>query len=114
MSKPDIATEWLVKSNLPDGQRWSSLDDASFDEPEIAWKGILSVLQHELTAEQEASLAAGPLEILLSLYGDRYIELVEREAAQNPRFNYLLGGVWRCNASEDVWNRVQKARKQTW
>lgn len=113
-STADIAAEWLAKSQLPDGERWTRLDEAPYENPEAAWQGVLSVLEHDLTPQQLALLAAGPLEELLSLYGSEYIERVEREAAQNTRFNYLLGGIWRCNASQDVWDRIQKARKETW
>jgi hypothetical protein len=110
----DIAAEWIAKTSLPEGQRWSRLDEAPYHDPELTWRGVLGVLQHELTAEQFALLAAGPLETLLSRYGCDYIERVEREAAQNPKFNYLLGGVWRCTAPQEVWERVQAVRKETW
>ena len=113
-SAEEIAREWLVKSVLADGERWSALDEAPYNDPELTWQGILAVLLHELSPEQFALLAAGPLETLLSRYGPDYIERVEREAAQNPKFNYLLGGVWRCLAVKDVWDRVQTARKKTW
>jgi hypothetical protein len=110
----EIAQEWLAKSSLPAGERWSRLDEAPYDDPELTWHGVLAVLQHELTPEQFALLAAGPLETLLSRYGPDYIGRVEREAAENSKFNYLLGGVWRCTAPQQVWERVQAARKETW
>lgn len=113
-SAAEIAMEWLTKSQQPDELGWTLLDEAPYEDPELAWQGVLSLLQRDLTPEQLALLAAGPLETLLSLHGSNYIERVESEATQNPRFNYLLGEVWRCNASQDVWDRVQKARKETW
>ena len=88
--------------------------DVVHDEPEVAWPAILQVLGHELTEDQIAVLAAGPLEDLLAVHGPLFIERVEREAERNPRFNHLLGGVWQNQMTQDIWSRVQRARKEVW
>ena len=59
-------------------------------------------------------IAAGPLEDLIAGYGAIYINRVEELARKNPRFNYLLGGVWKNSSSEDIWERVEKARLTIW
>ena len=87
--------------------------DAVHDSPEVAWVAILEMLERKLSDEDIASLAAGPLESLLAMHGQKFIERVEQQAQRNPRFNHLLGGVW--NPGEpDIWQRVQKARKEVW
>jgi hypothetical protein len=95
-------------------KQWFESDKTMFDActeaPEIAWSAILQILQHELTEKQTSLLAAGPVETLLSHHGPTFIERVEREARQSPRFRDLLAGVWRLGMTQDVWNRLRKAR----
>lgn len=107
-----IVEDWLFQSQFEDCD--AAMLDIVYDEPELAWLAILQTLTHDQTAEQLALLAAGPLEILLSTHGPRFIDRVEHEAKHNERFNHLLGGVWQCLTPEDIWNRVQTVRKTVW
>ncbi|MBX3426488.1 MAG: hypothetical protein KF688_12475 [Pirellulales bacterium] len=66
-----------------------SLFDTCTEEPGVAWQAILEILRHDLTAEQTADLAAGPLESLLAWQGAVFIDRVEEEARRNPKFNHL-------------------------
>ena len=95
-------------------RQWFESDKTMFDActeaPEVAWAAILQILQRELTAKQLSWLAAGPVETLLSHHGPEFIERVEREARQNSRFHHLLGGVWRLGMTQDVWDRLRRAR----
>jgi hypothetical protein len=59
-------------------------------------------------------IAAGPLEDLIADYGDLYIDRIEVLARKNPRFNYLLGGVWKNASKNDVWKRVENAQLKEW
>jgi hypothetical protein len=88
--------------------------DACTEEPEIAWQAILKILQSDLTDELKALLAGGPLETLLSCHGAAFIDRIVEEAKSNPRFTDLLGGVWRQDMPEEIWRRVEKARKSVW
>ena len=119
-----VVEDWLLNSDWLFELPWSfetpseindsSLFDLVCDEPEIAWSIILQILEHPLTEEQESLLAAGPMESLLRRHGSQFIERVEREANRCPRFNHLLGGVWQNTTHEQIWTRVQKARKTVW
>lgn len=84
--------------------------DYIFDTPEFVWEVVLQIIQHDLTEEQQALLAAGPIEDLLALHGAQFIDRVEQQAQASPRFANLLGGVWRRDMPEDIWNRVERAR----
>ena len=84
------------------------------DAQEVAWGAILIILQRDVSNEEKALLAGGPLETLLSLHGSTFIDRVEQQAKENPAFNHLLGGVWKGEMSPDIWERVQKARKRVW
>jgi hypothetical protein len=88
--------------------------DAVHDSPEVAWVAILRILERELNDEQRSLLAAGPLEDLIAMHGSQFIERVEHEARQNPRFNYLLGGIWQNQAAPEIWQRVLRVRKEVW
>lgn len=111
-SVTDVVQYWLEQSQRPDGD--VTLYDVVHYEPEIAWPAILQILTNELTEDQIAVLAAGPLEDLLGVHGLQFIDRIEREAEQNSRFNHLLGGVWKNQMTQDIWERVQKARKEVW
>src|SRR5690242_14854176 len=80
---------------------------------EECWKAILEVLSQQPPPEVLAVLAAGPLEDLIDDQGQAFIERIERQAALDPAFRHLLGGVWE-SGSPDVWSRVQKARGERW
>src|SRR5260370_42031758 len=88
--------------------------DACTERPEIAWQAILEISQHDLTDEQKALLAGGPLETLLAWHGADFIGLVEEEARRSPRFNHLLGGVWRQEMLNEVWEGIERTRKEGW
>ena len=84
------------------------------EQREDAWLVIQAILRHDLTDDQMSVLAAGPLETLLSWHGAAPIERVEEEARRNPKFNDLLGGVWRGAMPDEIWERVERARKAAW
>lgn len=107
-----VVNDWLEQSQLSDGD--STMYDVVRDKPEVAWPAILQISQRELTEGQIAVLAAGPLEDLLAIHGPQFIYRVEIEAARNPRLNHLLGGVWKSKMEPEIWQRVQKARKEVW
>jgi len=102
----DLVSEWFRGDYL--------MFDACIDEPEAVWLAILEISGRELTDEQKSLLAGGALETLLARHGPAFIERVEAEATNNPEFNYLLGGIWRQDMSEEIWSRVEKARKEAW
>jgi hypothetical protein len=96
------------------GDSEGAMYDASTEEPETAWQVILEILKRELTDDQRALLAAGLMEDLLVWHGAAFIERVEEEAKANTRFNHLLGGVWRRGMPVEIWERIEKARKEVW
>jgi hypothetical protein len=108
---PDQSVEEVVSAWFEGEQ---TMYDAVHDAPEIAWLAILRILQQDLTDEQRSILAAGPLETLVGMHGSQFIERIELEAKQNPRFNRLLGGVWKNQSSAEIWERIKKARLEEW
>ncbi len=80
--------------------------------PQEALQMIVMILERDLSKKRFEMLAAGPLEDLLKSSGEVVIDQIEKEATQNPKFATLLGGVWKSEIKDEVWNRVQKARDQ--
>jgi hypothetical protein len=80
-------------------------------EPEMLWRFILEVHKRETSPKVVAVLAAGPVEDLLSEFGDTYIDRIEDLAQKDARFKWMLGGVWQDGMSEELWYRLQKARE---
>ena len=39
---------------------------------------------------------------------------IEELARKDPKFNYLLGGVWRNAMTDEVWQRLQAIRNHVW
>jgi hypothetical protein len=92
----DVTTFWA----------YSKLADIVADNPQEAFDLILQILGATEDENVLQVLAAGPLEALIHHHGSFVIDLVEREAATNPKFVRLLQGVWEAG-SRDVWKRVE-------
>jgi hypothetical protein len=81
---------------------------------EQLWRFILAAYKRDLSDRTIPVLAAGPLEDLLATQGPEFIDRVEELARKDPKFNYLLGGVWRNAMTDEIWQRVQAARHHVW
>lgn len=93
----------------------SAVSDWRYDEKhEAVWEFIIRSFEREMSDRALAFLASGAVEDLLADFGEIYIDRIEELARKNPRFNYLLGGVWKNGMTDDVWTRVQKARLAVW
>ncbi|HET6978999.1 MAG TPA: hypothetical protein VFI24_21885 [Pyrinomonadaceae bacterium] len=79
-------------------------------QPELLWNFILAVHERDVNGTVSGHLAAGPVEDLLSEFGENYIERVETLAASDVRFKRMLCGVWQDTMSDELWNRIQLAR----
>jgi hypothetical protein len=93
---------------------YSQLDDLLFDDPENGWLVIQEIATKEISEEVMAVFAAGPVENLLSRHGPLFIDQIEEKAQNDPKFNFVLGGVWQNLMTDEIWKRIKKIRKQTW
>jgi hypothetical protein len=96
------ATQQVMDWGYPDG------------DPELLWQFIIAAYPKSLSDKVVSVLAAGPVEDLLAKFGDKFIDRVEQLARSEPKFNYVLGGVWKSSMSEGVWERVQRIRTKVW
>ncbi|MEP7076814.1 MAG: DUF6869 domain-containing protein [Acidobacteriota bacterium] len=113
-------TYWQADKNSPerDANDWANqllFDWAGTDyKPDLVWQFILEAYLRDLSDKLISLLAAGPLEDLLARFGSDYIDRVETLARKDPKFNHLLGGVWKNAMLDNIWNRLQAARKEVW
>lgn len=102
----DHERNWWAVSQVMD---WSLNGEA-----DRLWAFILAAYSRNLSDRVVSVLAAGPLEDLLAKHGPKFIERVEQLARQDEKFNFLLGGVWQNDMSDEVWNRIKSARRAAW
>jgi hypothetical protein len=82
--------------------------DLVHEQPEIALGLIAEIWGRDQSRSVIQILSAGPLEDLLTEYGDRMIAAVEKIASADPTFRKLLGGVWKNAMPDSIWARVQQ------
>ena len=88
--------------------------DITYSRPAELWEVILEILRRTEDMDVLCILAAGPLEDYLGKCGEDAIERVETQAAADPRFKHLLGGVWKNAMSDEVWKRICACRGGVW
>ena len=103
---PEYEANWWAVSEV--------LDWALEGEGDLLWQFILEVYKRDPSDKVIGVLAAGPLEDLLAKRGTDFIDRIEELARKDPKFNYLLGGVWRNAMTDEVWQRVQAIRNHVW
>lgn len=77
---------------------------------EDVWRFILKVIARRPPKHVLGYLAAGLLEDLIAFRGSQFIDRIEAEAEKDPLFRNTLHGVWRSASSEEIWERVVRAR----
>jgi hypothetical protein len=108
-----LASSWIAHQSGYDDVV-DKMYDLLYDDPENARLVIQEMNSREISEKVTANLAAGPLEDLLALPGDSFIDRIEAKAKQEPKFNYLLGGVWRSSMKPIIWERIEKVRNKVW
>src|SRR5687768_2537237 len=118
-----LVEAWIAGHESEDGtseqeRNWwaiSQVMDWALDgEADRLWVFILTTYKQDLSDRVVSVLVAGPLEDLLAKHGPMFIERVEELARQDQKFNFLLGGVWQNTMTDEIWKRVQAARKEIW
>jgi hypothetical protein len=105
----ELLDEWLEWAANPSGDFTGHSEFIWIieNEPEKGWSAILAALADPKQESYLGIMAAGPLEDLLSFHGEKFIERIELEAKKNPKFAWMLGGVWKHTMTDEIWARVQ-------
>lgn len=121
-----LAADWIacgggggIGSPASNGLAQFLLTDFPREEPQLVWDTVLLIVRSypeadfhsDLATEAKAvcgTLAAGPVEDLLSFHGKDFIDRVEREARADRRMAWVLGGTWRFEMDGEIWSRVRQ------
>ena len=111
-----LADTWVRHRHAPEDSEersetfWAIEEaiDLFFDgRSEELWQLILKIHERDHSIAIQQVLSAGPIEDLLSNFGEQYIERIEDKARKDPMFAKALGGVWQSNMSDEIWARLQ-------
>jgi hypothetical protein len=78
--------------------------------PEDCWRLIQLAAKMDLTTEQIAYFAAGPVEDILGRYGNDFVDRLEVAALGQPIMRRFVAGVWRGRMSDAIWARILDLR----
>lgn len=112
-----LATAWIafhrsaVDPMEEDPNFWaaSELIDLAQSDPEECWSLVVEILARDQSAETLGNVAAGPLEDLLWLHGDQFIDRIEARAEADLVFQSMLGLVWASDLRSDLLARIRRA-----
>jgi hypothetical protein len=105
-----FATATLPKGSAEGSETLWAIEEIDLffdDKSEELWQLILKIHERDHSIAIQQVLSAGPIENLLSKFGERYIERVEDKARKDPAFAEVLGGVWQNNMPDEIWARLQ-------
>ena len=113
-TKSDLVTGWIDLQTAPEGSAeykesfWSSmlLDDLVDNFPEEAFDVVLEIMKSDRSIPIVGAIAAGPIEDLLVRHGSMIITKVEQHAKASPEFASMLGGVWKRDMDDSIWERL--------
>jgi hypothetical protein len=81
--------------------------------PEQQWKFLLASVAHAESDDELGHIAAGPIERLLGAHGETYIDAVEKQSADDPKFARAVGMAWKYMMSDEIWARVQAIQQRS-
>ena len=110
LSIDELAQVWIEQTDKPfkdHDYNWQAFQDYQRElieyDPDLALDLVVAVLKIETNPFLLSVLAAGLLEDVIDM---PVIDRIEREAAADPRFLALLGGVWYSRKPDDVKARL--------
>jgi hypothetical protein len=88
---------------------WASdrLRDLIEHAPDDAYDVIRDLVRQAPSPYVLSIVAAGPLEDLLSDWGERVIDRLESDAREDPKLMAACAGVWKLYMSDEVWTRLR-------
>jgi hypothetical protein len=113
-----VARYWLINWNSITSDHEKALnswvDDALYaamqNDADYAFKIIEAINEQDATQSQIEVFAAGPVENLLVYHGETVIQKVVELASRDANFARVLGGVWKRDMTDSVWEVVLRYR----
>lgn len=113
-----LASEWIRRYELvrrlgdkaPEAEKtycaYLVLDHLARTHPEDAWQVILKIIELSDDDFVLENVAAGPLESLIASHGRSLIDRIESRATADPKFVWVLRGVWQGKIDDYLWARL--------
>ena len=76
--------------------------------PDDAYEVVRELVREAASPYVLSIVAAGPLEDLLSDWGERLIDRLETDARVDPKLMAACAGVWKLYMPDDVWDRLRR------
>lgn len=76
--------------------------------PDDAYDVIRELVRQAPSPYVLSIVAAGPLEDLLSDWGERFIDRLEADARDDPKLMAACAGVWKLYMPDEVWDRLRR------
>src|SRR5262245_44696187 len=103
----ELAEDWATQPK-PD---WTATDDRlrawMQDSPDRALATICAIAQITGDPERLGLLAAGPLEELLCVQGERMLEAIRALANEHDSFRDLVAGVWQHTMPKVLYQKIR-------
>jgi hypothetical protein len=118
-----VARYWLVNWDSSTSNHEKELNSwvdhalyaAMQNDVDYAFRIIEAIHEQDTAQSQIEVFAAGPVEDLLVHHGAAAIQKVVDLASRDPKFARVLGGVWKRDMADNVWELVLKYRNtDTW
>ena len=109
-----LAYRWLtdIRGEVEGSDAGMSVVAMNFSAtPDVQWRFILIAVSLAESDDELSYVAAGPIEHLLGWHGESFIDVVENEAASNPKFARALTSVRQYMMSDEVWSRVRTLQR---
>jgi len=102
LNKRRLASSWIfaqkrgVDNTGYEEHSWAVDEIINFaaDEPDNLWEIILEILEIDNSEEIIKAVGAGPLEDLMVYHGERFIDVIEKQAAKSIAFKTAMQNVW--------------------
>lgn len=110
LSEPELDS--FIKSWFKELDSNLKVDDSPYGGDVVLMNFLASDIKRAFDlaydAEHLTTLAAGPVEHLLGFHGEKWIDTIEKEAARDKHFAWMMLGVWQHKMSDSIWERVKK------
>jgi len=95
---------------------WASdeINDAVYDDaPATGWQMVVGLIGVARDDDALSWIGAGPLENFIGKHGIAWIDVIERDAANDPQIRRALRSSWQGGTPPDIFRRIKRAAGET-
>jgi hypothetical protein len=91
---------------------WGKMQDMVRLDPDPAWHVLGMLVDGAGSDDVLELLGAGPLEDLMSLHGEHFVDRAVGRARADESFRFALSCMWQADMTDEVWTRVQSVLEE--